>query len=391
MKTRLLLSFLLLPVLATAQTYKYSTLYAFKNNGTDPQNPYAPLIVDSAGNLYGTSNNGGKYSNGTVFKVTKSGTLTVLHSFQGSPSDGENPQASLTRDSAGNLYGTTEYGGDYDGGVVFKLSSSNQETILFSGFDATGVNGGVPNSVVRDSAGNLYGTTLQGGLGPYSGIAFKLDTNDNFTVLHDFCSAGGPDCSDGSQPLSLITTGGNFYGTTEHGGDLGGGTVYKITPEGVVTVLHSFGGAGDGKLPGGSLRQDAKGNLYGVTLNGGINDTFDEGGILFKQPEAGGPETVLYNFGSLPNCADGCNPLGPIAMDKTGNIYGIAFTGGFDLSPAVVWEVNTAGKETILHTFGTNVFVFAGIIIDSAGNLYGVTTSGGPANLGGVYKLTLEK
>jgi|tagenome__1003787_1003787.scaffolds.fasta_scaffold20986322_3 uncharacterized repeat protein (TIGR03803 family) len=385
----LAISSLAIASVVQGQTYKYSVLYSFKNNGTAPRNLYAPLILDSAGNLYGTSNNGGKYGLGTVFEVAKSGTLTVLHSFQGGITDGTNPQDSVIRDSAGNLYGTTEYGGDHRAGVVFKLSPSNQETILFSGFDANGPNGGIPNGLIRDSAGNLFGTTLQGGLGGYYyGVAFKLDPVDNFTVLHDFCAAGPPDCPDGSKPGSLITTRGNFYGVTEYGGDLGFGTVFEITPRGVVTVLHTFGGAGDGQTPTRSLRQDAKGNLYGVTFAGGTNND----GILFKQPESGGPETVLYNFGSLPNCADGCGPIGPIAMDRTGNIYGIAYTNtphGPD--HAVVWEVNTAGKETIVHSFATTVEVFASVIIDSAGNLYGVTTTGGRANLGMVYKLTLEK
>ncbi len=163
MKTKLLFCFMLISLLADAQTYTYSVLYSFKSNGTGPTEPSAALIVDSADNLYGTSFYGGKFNLGTVFKVTKAGTLIVLHSFQGGSSDGENPQASLSRDSAGNLYGTTSYGGNDGAGIVFKLSSSNQETILFSGFDGFGVNGGLPNSIVRDSAGNIYGTAEIGG------------------------------------------------------------------------------------------------------------------------------------------------------------------------------------------------------------------------------------
>ena len=283
MKTKLLFCFMLISLLADAQTYTYSVLYSFKSNGTGPTEPSAALIVDSADNLYGTSFYGGKFNLGTVFKVTKAGTLIVLHSFQGGSSDGENPQASLSRDSAGNLYGTTSYGGNDGAGIVFKLSSSNQETILFSGFDGFGVNGGLPNSIVRDSAGNIYGTAEIGGL-YLGGIAFKLDTNDNFTILHNFCS-GGQYCPDGEIPVSLITTGGNFYGPTYEGGDLGHGTLYEVTPEGVVTVLHSFGGTGDEQEPASSLRQDAKGNLYGVTVHGGNNDPtgLGNGGTLSRR------------------------------------------------------------------------------------------------------------
>ena len=128
--------------IAHGQTYTYSVLYGFKNNGKDPSNVYASLIVDSAGNLYGASNNGGSHNLGSVFKVTKSGTLTVLHSFTGKP-DGENPQASVIRDSAGNLYGATLYGGEFNAGAVFKISPSNQETILFNSFEKIGTNGGI--------------------------------------------------------------------------------------------------------------------------------------------------------------------------------------------------------------------------------------------------------
>jgi uncharacterized repeat protein (TIGR03803 family) len=371
--------------IAHGQTYTYSVLYGFKNNGKDPSNVYASLIVDSAGNLYGASNNGGSHNLGSVFKVTKSGTLTVLHSFTGKP-DGENPQASVIRDSAGNLYGTTLYGGAFNAGAVFKISPSDQETILFNSFEKTGTNGGYPYGVVRDSAGNLYGTTLQGG-SFYSGVAFRLDTADDFTILHDFCSGGPPDCSDGEEPLNLITAGANFYGVTEHGGDLGFGTVFEMTPQGVETVLHTFEGS-DGQLPNGSLRQDTKGNLYGVAFEGGTNN----GGTLFEQPETGGPARILYNFGSLPNCADGCFPQGPVAIDKTGNIYGIAHaSAAFTPEQAVVWEVNTSGKESIVYTFDSTVTVLAGAIIDSVGNLYGTTQSGGSSNLGVLYKLTLQK
>lgn len=251
---------------AQAQTYTYSVLYSFKNNGNDPQNADAALIVDGSGNLYGTSFSGGSSNLGTVFKVTKSGKMTVLHNFQGGNSDGNGPSASLMRDSVGNLYGTTKYGGNLGYGVVFELSSTNQETILYSGFDGNiGVTGSAPNNVVRDSAGNLYGTTQGGGI-YQEGLAFKIDTNNNFSILHNFCSTGYPFCPDGGNPQALITTGGNLYGTTGVWGAIERGTVYEMTPDGVITTLHSFGGTydgGDGMYPNNSLRQDAKANVYG--------------------------------------------------------------------------------------------------------------------------------
>lgn len=397
--TLILLSLLALPLAAEAQTYTYSTLYSFKNNGTDPAFPQANLIVDAVGNLYGSSANGGTFGFGTVFKITPNGKLSVLHNFQGPPNDGEQPFSSLFRDSAGNLYGTTANGGNSTlfacaGGIgcgtVFKVTPAGKETVLYN---FTGLADGLEPfaPVVLDPSGNIYGT-VDGSFGN-GDIVFKLDKAGKFTVLYQFCSL--PNCADGGAPQSglLRDKTGNFFGSTEAGGisQNGGptlGLVYELTPAGMETVLHDFTGGSDGANPQGNLVQDASGNLYGITLDDGTGGN----GTVFKVTK-GGAETVLYEFCSLPNCVDGGSPGAPVAIDKSGNIFGISFLGGANGNGAV-WEVSTSGIETVLFSFtGPKGFgtVAPGLVIDSAGNLYGATFFGGPAHLGSVFKLTLEK
>jgi uncharacterized repeat protein (TIGR03803 family) len=372
--------------IAHAQTYKYSTLYTFKNNSTAPARIVASLIVDSAGNLYGTSSTGGSNHSfcnlgcGTVFKVTKSGVMSVLHYFQ-APPDGVNPQTSLFRDAAGNLYGTTVEGGTFGCGTVFKITPSNVETVLYS--FTCGTDGGSPSSVIVDSAHNIYGTAQTNSL---AGLVFKIDAKNNFSVLYNFCSLVS--CADGELPSGGLTkdAAGNLYGTTSYGGtvNLLGGTVFKVTPSGVETVLHSFGFGGvpgDGADPYYNLIHDLSGNLYGVTIVGGANDFLDEGpgGTLFEVSEADGAEAVLYSFCSPPKCTGGYSPEGPVQMDKAGNLYGV--TQG-------VWEVDTSGEESTVHSFGTTQGS-TGLVIDGEGSLYG--TTGGANNIESVYKLTLVK
>jgi uncharacterized repeat protein (TIGR03803 family) len=365
-----------------AQSYKFSTLYSFKNNGTDPSASFAPLIIDAAGNLYGTSSNGGDFGLGTVFKVTKNGALSVLHSFQGSPNDGEFPETGLARDSAGNLYGTTYPGGTAGCGVVFKLTPAGQENILHN--FTCGADGDTPGKLVRDSAGNLFGTA-QDGVNS-SGLVFKIDASNAFSVFYSFCSL--PGCADGGDPNDLIMDkSGNLYGTNVSGGLCVCGTVYKITPAGVLSVLYSFvGGPTDGQEPGSSVTRDAAGNLYGTTFFGGTHDE----GTLYVVPQAGGTDTILYNFCSVPRCKDGKLPIGRVQLDQTGNVYGITQQSAQNAG-SVVWEVNTAGKEIVLFTFARKEENFGGLTIDSKGNLYGATVSGGTNRLGSVYKLTLVK
>lgn len=237
---------------------------------TGPESPTGALAVDASGNGYGTTIDGGTgcapYGCGTVFEINRAGKVTLLHSFQGGATDGLTPFAGVIRDSAGNLYGTTFNGGPNNAGTVFKVDSTGKETILHA-FDS--VDGDNPfGGLVRDNAGNLYGTT-DGGGPTFAGEVFKLDPAGNLTVLYGFCSQSG--CADGYAPFGTLIrdSAGNLYGTTVAGGDTFNGTVYKLDTSGKLTVLHSFNGTTDGAQILTGLTFDKAGNLYGTASYGG--------------------------------------------------------------------------------------------------------------------------
>ena len=236
--------------------------------------------------------------------------------------DGNTPYASVIR-HAGNLYGTTVGGGVSNSGVVFKLDPAGNETVLYT-FCPNGncVDGISPNAVIRDKEGNLYGTTTFGG-GANSGVVFKLDPTGAETVLYSF--AGG---ADGANPFgSLIRDeAGNLYGTTTAGGPSGQGTVFKVDPSGSETVLYSFTGGTDGGFPEAGLVRDEKGNFYGATFFGGLASPpcYSFCGVVFKV-DTTGVETVLYSF---TGGADGLNPAADLMLGKSGNLYGTTAYGG---------------------------------------------------------------
>jgi uncharacterized repeat protein (TIGR03803 family) len=246
-----------------------ATVHVFRGHPYDGAGPYAPVIRDGAGRLYGTTPYGGEYEQGTVYKISKSGDETILHSFEGGR-DGTQPFGGLVEDAKGNLYGTTYLGGSHNGGTVFKLSPSGKKTVLYN--FRGGADGGYPyTSLVLDVQGNLYGTTTGGGANAY-GAVFKLTRSSKETVLYSF--RGGT--SDGSWPLGLIRNSqGDIFGTTLYRGTSNEGTVYKLSGTGQETILHNFtGGKRDGNSPYGTLLEDSKGDLYGTTEYGG---TFDNG------------------------------------------------------------------------------------------------------------------
>jgi uncharacterized repeat protein (TIGR03803 family) len=254
-----------------AQTYTESVLHSF--TGVDGSVPEANLILISS-NLYGTTTYGGTSGYGTVFKVSTTGQQTVLYSFTGG-ADGANPSAGLIKDAKRNLYGGAG-GGAYGGGTLFKVSTSGQETVLYS-FGASSSDGAGPETLVMDSAGNFYGAALGGGVSGCDengwsgcGTIFKVTATGEETVLYSFCSEAA--CSDGAHPDGVLVMDGqgNLYGTTFYGGAFGGGTVFKLDPAtGVETVLYSFAGGSDGQGPLGGVLMDSAGNLFGTTLHGG--------------------------------------------------------------------------------------------------------------------------
>jgi uncharacterized repeat protein (TIGR03803 family) len=402
-----------------------TVLFSFRNlRGVEPA---TSLLTDGAGNLYGTTAQGGGHNVGVVFELTRTlagqtaWTETVLHLFDGA--DGANPNGALIADSAGNLYGTTNQGGANNVGAVFELSppaggkTGWTETVLLS-FDGT--NGAYPEgALLADAAGNLYGATYEGGASHKCGsngscgVVFELSPPGagqmtwSETVLFTF------DKSNGHGPVSglIADSAGNLYGTTQGGGAHDAGVVFELTrplegqtawPE---TVLHSFDGA-DGRNPNGVLIADGAGNLYGTTGGGGIKRTTcrsDRGcGVAFElsPPTAGQTtwtETVLHTF----NGADGYLPDGGLIADGAGNLFGMAALGGknnacpsafgcglvFELRPPAGGE--TVWTETVLHSFnGTKGLTpSGGLIADGAGNLYGTTQSGGAHDDGVVFEL----
>jgi uncharacterized repeat protein (TIGR03803 family) len=293
-----------------------------KDNGFFPA---GSLVLDGKGNLYGTTSDGGAYSYGTVFKVTPEGKETVLHSFKDDGTDGVEPYAGVIIDQTGNLYGTTSYGGTIDDyGTVFKVTPSGEYTILYN-FGGSG-DGIYPNALALDSKGNLYGTTFQGGA--YGvGTVFELTPSGTETVIWSF-GLGTDGAYPGNGMIPVLDTEGNLYGTTPNGGAYNAGTVFKLTPSGAETILYSFnpqGNAPNGESPRSGVILDAEGNLYGTTPGGGAYCVPENNcGTVFELTPTG-TETVLHSFGAS---GDGFDPWGGLVSDGKGNLYGTTIEGG---------------------------------------------------------------
>lgn len=370
--------------LQSAQAQTETILHSFHNNGKDGTKPRAGLIRDAKGNLYGTTPSGGTYNNGTVFELTPSGTETILHSFNPNGGDGTGPFASVIRDAQGNLYGTTCCGGAYLSGTAFKLTPSGTETILHSFSFNTADGYGPVASLLRDTKGNLYGMTPTGGT-YRGGVIFELTSSGNESILHSFDDSN---TTDGYAPeAGLIMDGsGNFYGTTNAGGTEGGtsyGTVFEMTPSGTLTVLHTFGIGTDGGNIWAGLVRDAQGNLYGTTDQGG---TYGYGTVFEVTPS--GTETILHSFNN--DGTDGYGLVAGLVIDSSGNLYGTTELGG-TYTYGTVFELTPSGTETILHSFGSGTDgrnPVAGLVRDTNGNLYGTTEKGGTYGGGVVFKVT---
>ena len=235
------------------------------------------MIRDDQGNLYGTaSGDNGGYGNGAVYQITSTGTLKLLYQFTGG-ADGLCPYSTLVRDSSGNLYGTTYRGGTFGYGTVYEVTPAGTESVLYS--FTGGADGSNPvGELVRDAGGNLYGTTTGGGT--VYGTVFKLSSDGTETVLHSF------NVTDGYYPATglLRDQRGNLYGTTIFGGKYNKGTIYKVEKNGKESVLYSFTGQADGGSPDGALIRDKAGNLYGTTTSGGAfnSECLSGCGVVYK-------------------------------------------------------------------------------------------------------------
>jgi uncharacterized repeat protein (TIGR03803 family) len=311
-------------------------LHSFGGSPSDGWEPTG-LIQASDGNFYGTTARGGAIDAGTFFKITPSGVETVLYSFGASPSDGATPVAALIQASDGNFYGVTAAGGanSCSCGTAYKITPVGAETVLYS-FGASASDGKEPQgSLIQASDGNFYGTTSYGGTNSCAGYSnlcgtvFKLTPAGVETTLYSF----GASLSDAYAPLGALieASDGNFYGTSASGGNycvlsntVGCGTVFKITPSGIESVLYAFGAsANDGSGPTPFLIQASDGNLYGTSVEGGDNCS-GICGTVFEVTLAG-VESVLYSFGA--SQSDGADPVGMIQASD-GNFYGVTFRAG---------------------------------------------------------------
>lgn len=396
---------------ANAQTpAKEKTIFDL-GGGAQGNGMYAGVIFDPAGNMYSTAGFGGVHGKGIVFELSRTGNAiqeTVIHNFKGG-ADGSEPRAGLVMDSAGNLYGTTLNGGSANDGVVFELTPSNgtwTETVLHSFTGAP--DGAKPYAGLLIGAGGvLFGTTSSGGA-KGRGTIFELSpSNGGWTesVLYSFTGK-----SDGGSPRGSLVAdaGGNLYGTTAGGGvagcDIaafgkGCGTVFELSSANggwQETVLHSFTGTnGDGANSVAALIFDASGNLYGTTQYGGTGSCLYQGltpgcGTVFEVSPAGAAwqESVLYAFTSN-SVQDGAEPLAPLVFDSLGNLYGTTAGGGngfargsayggdgtvFELAPA-----NGGWQEAVLHYFDGNdgARPVGGLTFGSQGDLFGTTVTAG--------------
>jgi uncharacterized repeat protein (TIGR03803 family) len=390
----------------SAEAQTFTVLYSFAGYPTDGAGPGAALLMDSSGNLFGTTTFGGNvnltycdqagYTGcGTVFKLDTNGVETVLHNFTGP--DGSNPLSNLIMDAKGNFYGTAWYGGNLQDcggtgaagcGVVFKLSGE-KETVLhrFTG----GSDGAFPQAgLVMDASGALYGTAPAGGSAG-GGVVFKM-VGKKETVLHSF--TGG---KDGAEPVSglLQDATGNLYGTDAAGGDIdceypdGCGVVFKLAGK-QLSVLHSFKGSPDGEEPIAGVIMDAEGNLYGTTDRGG--EPYNAGTVFELSPS--GKERVLHRFRANYKVQhDGEIPDTAVVRDAQGNLYGTTEEGG-PIGAGVVYEITADGKEKILHSFCSGDCLDGaypnGLIMDAEGNLYGTAAAGGINGDGTIFKITLQ-
>jgi uncharacterized repeat protein (TIGR03803 family) len=370
-----------------AQTF--TTIHSF--SGKDGHFPFAALDQATDGNLYGTTYYGGAAGSGEVFRITTAGTLKTVYSFcsQTDCADGEYTYAVPVQATDGHLYGTTYLGGANDLGTIFKLSTTGTLTTLHS---FAGTDGSEPLAGLAQAAnGSMYGTTYAGG-SKGDGVVFKITASGTFTALHSFCSQTA--CADGQNPFAGLVQGidGNLYGTTLAGGAHGDGTIFKITPGGTLTTLHSFcsqSGCTDGEFPQTGLIQAIDGNFYGTTILGGAYGN----GTIFKITPTG-TLTALYSVCSQVGCPDGNYLYAPLTQATDGNLYGIMQIGGSH-GYGTIFRITTTGTLTTLYSFcsqsgcADGEYPAGGLVQDTNGALYGTTADGGANGYGTIFSLSI--
>ncbi|HXM24132.1 MAG TPA: choice-of-anchor tandem repeat GloVer-containing protein [Terriglobales bacterium] len=399
--------FLLCAAMAIAAPAQvFTTLVDF--DGANGYGPYDSLVQGFNGHFYGTTVYGGannwsycaQYIGcGTIFGVTPAGALTTLHSFcaEGPPcANGDDPLVGLVLAADGVFYGTTAGGGAHSGGTFFKITPKGGFTTIYSFCEQCG-DGRTPWSLVQRANGVFYGTTQVGGA--YSGgTVFKITSGGTLTTLYSFCADGSP-CPDGDTPFAGVVQGsdGNFYGTTKYGGVNcyvpGCGTVFKITPGGKLTTLHGFDGT-DGANPSAVLVEASDGNFYGTTQNGGAG-LYGGLGTVFKITPKG-TLTTLYSFCTQTGCMDGNQPVAGLIQATDGSLYGTTSEGVINIGIGTIFKITLSGTLSTLHTFCAGgppcldgVSPEAGLLQATDGNFYGTTCCGGPDSDGTLFRLSV--
>jgi uncharacterized repeat protein (TIGR03803 family) len=428
---------------ASASAYTLHTLYSIGSESGDGNEVISRLLRDASGNLYAAAYNAGAHGGGTIEELSPASRGKWKHKLiygfcaQSNCADGSNPHAGVIIDTAGNLYGTTEFGGSMNLGVAYELIPNARRSkwrlkVLHDFCSMGGANctdGGYPVSGLTyvgaasgapyDGVSPLYGSTANYGSGSGAGgVVYALTPSGKKwtqTVLYNFCLTG---CASGASPIaSLIAdASGNLYGTTAGSGQNGiGGTVFELSPSAgrtnwTETTLYSFcalSGCADGYNPYAEVSMDASGNLFGMTPFGGSGQASKCAhieasgcGVAFKLVPNGSnsQETVLYDFCAAKDCTDGAEPDAGFIMDGSGNLFSTTrFGGGNDI------DILHNGGGTVFALSGTRQAIynfcaqpncadgeypFAGLIIDGSGNLFGATFNGGSANAGTVFELT---
>ena len=382
--------------LAFSQTE--TILHSFGVVPNDGIRPQAGLVRDAKGNLFGVTAIGGshlcgrKNQCGTVFEITARGQYKTLYDFAGGANDVGFPNGELTLDAAGNLYGVAAAGGLHGYGAIFKLTPTGSITYLHFLKPADGAPAG--GKLLLDAKGNLYGT---GSSGPkHCGTIFVLTKSSQFHVLHVFDGT-----KEGCYPGDLaMDANGNLYGVTVFGTGTALGILYELTPGGKLVVLHSFQYDAGGASPVSPVYVDSTGTVYGLTNDGGSflgNCGVYLGGCGVVYSISSGNYKVLHSF---TGGADGADPVRGLISDGKGKLYGSTWLGGnltacingnVALGCGVVFQMSTAGNETVLYEFqgaSTDGSTPDGLLVlDKAGNLYGTTLVGGASDLGTVFKI----
>ena len=375
-----------LAIQSPAQTV--TTLQNFNNSS-----PTAALIQGADGDFYSTLAGGQIGFEGSVYKMTPSGTFSTLYNFgaNGGGADGNFPFGPLVLATNGDFYGTTEQGGTARQGNVYKITAGGIETSLYSFCTTDCQDGASPNGpLIQVGSGAIYGATTS--------TIFKITLGGALTTLYNFCPTSTT-CNKNGPPYPsglLLGQDGNFYGVTNAGGTNNDGTVFKLTPSGTLTTLHNFSGS-DGASPLGPLVRGRDGNLYGVTYSGGTGSggnycAVGTCGTIFKVTP-GGTFTTLHDFSG----SDGANLGFGLLLATDGNFYGTTRFGGIGggTGSGTIFQLSPAGKFTTLYDFCSQTFCldgndpFATLMQATNGTLYGTTSQGGTQGLGTFFSLSM--